>query len=62
MPYGASPKEFTVTLLAAFVSAAIGSSLVHAIMKPNEAPIDFSSEVEARARAIEEMQKDMKNS
>ena len=62
MPYGASPKEFTVTLLAAFVSAAIGSSIVHAIMKPNEAPIDFSSEVEARARAIEEMQKDMKNS
>lgn len=62
MPYGASPREFTVTLLAAFVSAAIGSSIVHAIMKPNEAPIDFSSEVEARARAIEEMQKDMKNS
>lgn len=62
MPYGASPKEFTVTLLAAFLSAAIGSSIVHAIMKPNEAPIDFSSEVEARARAIEEMQKDMKNS
>lgn len=62
MPYGASPKEFTVTLLAAFVSAAVGSSIVHAIIKPSEAPIDFSSEVEARARAIQEMQKDMKNS
>lgn len=51
-----------MTLLAAFVSAAVGSSIVHAIIKPSEAPIDFSSEVEARARAIQEMQKDMKNS
>jgi len=56
MPYGASPKEFTVTILAAFLSAAAGSSLVHAIMKPNEAPVDFSDEVEARSRAIREMQ------
>lgn len=59
MPYGASPKEFTLTVLAAFVSVAIGSSIVHAIMKPNEAPVDFSAEVEARSRAIEEMQKDL---
>ena len=60
MPYGASPKEFTVTILAAFVSAAIGSSLVHVIMKPNETPHDFSPEVEARSRAIREMQTDLK--
>ena len=59
MPYGASPKEFTVTVVAAFLSAAAGSSLVHAIMKPNEAPVDFSDEVEARSRAIREMQLEM---
>jgi hypothetical protein len=62
MPYGASPKEFSVTVMAAFLSAAVGSSIVHAIMKPNEAPVDFSSEVEARSRAIQEMQKNLKNS
>ena len=56
MPYGASPREFTVTVLAAFFSAAVGSSLVHAIMKPNEAPMDFSEEVEERSKAIREMQ------
>ena len=56
MPYGASPKEFTLTVLAALLSAAAGSSLVHAIMKPDEAPVDFSGEVEARSRAIREMQ------
>jgi hypothetical protein len=59
MPYGASPKEFTVTIMAAFLSAAAGSSLVHAIMKPNEAPVDFSDEVEARSRAIKEMQEEL---
>ena len=62
MPSGASPKEFSVTVMAAFLSAAVGSSIVHAIMKPNEAPVDFSSEVEARSRAIQEMQKNLKNS
>jgi len=56
MPYGASPKEFTVTVVASFLSAAVGSSIVHTIMKPNEAPVDFSIEVEARSRAIREMQ------
>jgi hypothetical protein len=56
MPYGASPKEFALTLAAAFLSAAAGSSLVHVIMKPNEAPVDFSDEVEARSRAIREIQ------
>ena len=56
MPYGASPREFSLTLLAAFLSAAAGSSLVHAIMKPNETAMDFSDEVEARSRAIREMQ------
>ena len=56
MPYGASPKEFTVTILAAFLSAAVGSSLVHAVMKPNETPMDFTDEVEARSRAVREMQ------
>jgi hypothetical protein len=59
MPYGASPKEFAATLCAAFVSAAAGSSIVHAIMKPNETPADFSSEVEARSRAIREMQQEL---
>jgi len=59
MPYGASPKEFTVTIMAAFLSAAAGSSLVHAIVKPNEAPVDFSDEVEARSRAIREMQEEL---
>ena len=58
MPYGASPKEFAVTLVAAFLSAAAGSSIVHAIMKPNEAPVDFSDEVDARSRAIKEMQEE----
>ncbi len=62
MPYGASPKEFAVTLVAAFMSAAAGSSLVHAIMKPNEAPVDFSDEVEARSRAIREMQLELEAS
>ncbi len=62
MPYGASPKEFGITLLAAFVSAAAGSSLVHAIMRPNEAPVDFSDEVEARSRAIKEMQLELETS
>ena len=59
MPYGASPKEFTVTVLCAFLSAAAGSSLVHAIMKPNETPVDFSEEVEARSRALREMQMEL---
>jgi hypothetical protein len=59
MPYGASPKEFAVTIFAAFLSAAAGSSIVHAIMKPNETPADFSSEVEARSRAIREMQQEI---
>lgn len=62
MPYGASPKEFAVTLIAAFVSAAAGSSIVHAIMRPNEAPVDFSDEVEARSRAIREMQLELEAS
>lgn len=59
MPYGASPKEFTVTVMAALLSAAAGSSLVHAIMRPNEAPVDFSEEVEARSRAIRDMQAEL---
>ena len=59
MPYGASPKEFSLTIIAAFLSAAAGSSIVHAIMKPNEAPVDFSSEVEAKTRAIKEMQAEL---
>ena len=59
MPYGASPKEFTLTILAAFISAAAGSSIVHAVMKPNEALVDFSSEVEAKTRAIREMQDEL---
>lgn len=59
MPYGASPKEFTVTVVAALLSAAAGSSLVHAFMRPNEAPVDFSGEVEARSRAIREMQSEI---
>jgi hypothetical protein len=62
MPYGVAPKEFTITLLAAFASAAIGSSLVHAVMKPNEAPVDFSDEVDARSRALREMQLELDES
>lgn len=62
MPYGASPKDFTITVMAAFLSAAAGSSLVHAIMKPNEAPVDFSDEVDARSRAIREMQEEINKS
>lgn len=62
MPYGVPPKEFTITLLAAFASAAIGSSLVHAVMKPNEAPVDFSDEVDARSRALREMQLELDES
>jgi hypothetical protein len=56
MPYGASPKEFAVTVTAALLSAAIGSSMVHAFIKPNESHVDFSGEVESRSRAIREMQ------
>jgi hypothetical protein len=56
MPYGVSPKEFTVTLLAAFMSAGAGSSFVHAIMKPNESPVDFTEEVKERMRAVKQMQ------
>lgn len=63
MPYGVAPKEFTLTLLAAFASAAVGSSIVHAIMKPNETTVDFSHEVEARTKALQEMQLELaKNS
>ena len=56
MPYGVSPKEFTVTITAALLSAAIGSSVVHVFMKPNELPVDFSDEVESRSNEIREMQ------
>lgn len=59
MPYGASPREFGLTLAAAFLSAAAGSSLVHAIMKPSEEPADFSDEVEARSRAVRQMQMEL---
>lgn len=62
MPYGASPREFGITVLAAFMSAAAGSSLVHVIMKPNETNMDFSDEVEARSRAIREMQAEIDKS
>jgi hypothetical protein len=59
MPYGASPREFGLTLAAAFLSAAAGSSLVHTIMKPSEDSIDFSDEVEARSKAVREMQMEL---